>query len=386
MPDPQNPVFIDNAQNLQDYCDGLNDCEWLAIDTEFIREKTYYPQWCLLQVADPGGQIALIDTQAIDDLGPIMQRLNHPATTVILHAASQDLELFYHFQQRLPAPLFDTQIAASLTGHGDQIGYGNLVQAVLNISLEKGLARTDWSRRPLSDDELRYAADDVRHLGALYSQLSADLENRGRLGWLQPEFEALAEPNRYAPDPATSWRRVRGIGRLKPRQQQLAACLAQWREHQAMQANRPRKWILNDETLLDIARRQPRDLSDLGKLRDIGDKLLDRHGQALIEMVARSAELPTEALVDRKQRLSATQEPLVDILMGVLREQARRHQLSPAALGKRSDLEAMIAGEHDVTLLKGWRREAAGNALMDVLQNNTPVQVNDGRLQFGVEN
>ena len=374
--------FIDTPEQLQQFCAGIAEAAWLAIDTEFIREKTYYPQWCLLQVAAPDGQIACIDTLAIKDLTPMMDLLFDPAITVILHAASQDMELFYHHSGRLPAPLFDTQIAAGLTGHGDQVGYGNLVQAVLGVTLEKGHARCDWARRPLAVDELAYAADDVRYLGAMYEKLCADLQARGRLHWLDAEFASYSDPERYAPNPEMAWKRLRGLGRLKPKQQQLGAKLAEWREAEAMRANRPRKWIMSDETLSDIARRPPRDLADLAKLRDIGQSRVEKHGQALLNIVHDGRQLSNEALITRERTLTAEQEPLVDVLMAVLREQARENDLSVAALGKRADLEAMIAGQEDVALLKGWRRAAAGEALLAVLQNKTAVGISNGRLDI----
>lgn len=373
-------AFIDTEDQLNRFCADIAEATWLAIDTEFIREKTYYPQWCLLQVAAPDGQIACIDTLAIKNLQPIMDLLFDPTITVILHAASQDMELFYHHSGRLPAPLFDTQIAAGLAGHGDQIGYGNLVQAALGISLEKGHARCDWSRRPLATDELRYAADDVRHLGALYEKLCANLEKRGRLHWLDAEFSSYSSPERYAPNPERAWKRLRGLNRLKPVQQQLGAKLASWRETEAMRANRPRKWIIGDETLIDIARRPPRDLADLAKLRDLGQNRVEKYGQTLLQIAQDTANLPNEALITRERRLAPTQEPLVDVLMAVLRERARENDLSVAALGKRADLEAIIAGQEDVALLKGWRLAAAGETLLSVLQNKTAVSIRDGRL------
>ncbi len=382
MSDSKAADFIDSADQLKRFCTGIADAAWLAIDTEFIREKTYYPQWCLLQVAAPDGQIACIDTLAITDLSPIMDLLFDPAITVILHAASQDMELFYHHSGQLPAPLFDTQIAASLAGHGDQVGYGNLVQAVLGITLDKGHARCDWSRRPLATEELSYAADDVRHLGALYNQLCSDLEQRDRLHWLDAEFASYTDPARYAPNPAQAWRRLRGLARLKPRQQQLAAQLALWRENEAMRANRPRKWILGDETLLDIARRAPSNLADLGKLRDFSSARVDRHGETILNLLRKAGELSDEPLITRKRPLTPELEPAVDLLMAVLRNQALQNELSVAALGKRADLEAMLAGQRDLPLLSGWRRAAAGEALLAALESKTAVRIADGRLKL----
>jgi ribonuclease D len=179
-----------------------------------------------------------------------------------------------------------------------------------------------------------------------------------------------------------AWKRVRGLGRLKPRQQQLGARIAAWRESEAMRANRPRKWILSDETLQDIARRPPHHLADLAKLRDIGQSRVDKYGQILLDIAQDISSLPDEALITRERKLTAEQEPLVDILMAVLRECARENALSVASLGKRADLEAMIAGNQDIALLKGWRLAAAGEALLNILQNKTAVGVSNGRLDI----
>ncbi len=376
---PASYRFIDTAEELGHFCETAARFPWLAVDTEFIREKTYYPRWCLLQLATPE-EIACIDVLAIEDMAPAMALMDNPAVLKLFHAARQDMEIFHLAAGRPPAPVFDTQLAAALAGHGDQIGYGNLVQSVLNVELDKGHARCDWSRRPLSDAELAYAADDVRHLGALYKTLSDELESRGRLAWLQTDFDELSDPAQYTPDPAQAWRRLKGLGRLKPRQQHLAARLAEWREQLAMERDLPRKWILGDNALTDLAQRPPRSLDDLRRFRDIGNDSINRYGETLIKLLDDQQDLPAEPLVEGKRLIDQSQEPVVDLLMACLRDTAIRNDLSPAMLGKRADLERLVAGERDLPLLRGWRRTAAGEALLEVLEGKASLKVSNGHL------
>ncbi|MFW2134544.1 ribonuclease D, partial [Ectothiorhodospira haloalkaliphila] len=252
--------FIDQPEALKAFCERLKGVDWFALDTEFIREKTYYPQLCLIQVATPE-EVACIDPLNLEDLSPLTHLLFDPNITKVLHAASQDLEIFFHQQGRVPGPIFDTQVAASLLGHGDQVGYGKLIQLVLGVELEKGQSRTDWAQRPLETIQLRYAADDVHYLARAYPLMRQALEDNGRLAWLEDDFQRMQDPRTYQPDPETIWRRLKGINTLRGEQAlAVARNLARWREQEAMRLDRPRRWLLQDEVILDLARRKPRDL------------------------------------------------------------------------------------------------------------------------------
>jgi len=373
-------VITDQA-DLVELMTKLSDAPWVAVDTEFLRERNYYAQLCLIQVGTPDLAVC-IDPIALSDLTPLRELLTNPAITKVFHAAFQDLEILLQATGEVPSPVFDTQVAAALLGHADQIGYARLVEAMLGVQLEKAHSRSDWSRRPLQPQELEYAADDVRYLAALYPQMRAELEQLGRLQWLAPEFEALADPARYRTEPDDAWRRVKGWKRLKPAQQQVLAPLAAWRERTAMSSDRPRGWIVKDEILLDLARRRPGDMQALQSIRGLPENLAKKHGDTFLGMIAEAKKRPAEPLAELPDRLTPEQEPLVDLLMATLRICAAQADISPGALATRKDLEQMIAGRSDIALLQGWRKQAVGQRLKEVLDGELSLHVSDGALKL----
>ncbi len=282
----------------------------------------------------------------------------------------------------LPAPVFDTQIAATLLGHGDQIGYGNLVKAELGIELDKAHARTDWCHRPLDDAQLDYAADDVRHLREIYLRQRQKLEELGREEWLLADFDELVDPSRYSNPPEEAWRRVKGSNRLRGVQLAVLQSLAAWREQQAQQNNRPRRWILKDEVLLDLAKQMPTDEGRLRRIRGLEEGSVQRHGTALLKRIAEAKRLPKEQWPTLKegQRLSPEQEPLVDMLMALLRERCQQQRISPSAVTGRRELERLVLGESEIPLLHGWRAAIAGQALQALLYGELTLSIEQGRL------
>jgi len=376
-------LYIDTAEQLVALCEQLRRHDWFTLDTEFLREKTYRPRLCLLQVANPD-VIACVDPLALEDLSPLLEVLYDPAITKVLHAASQDLEIFYDLRGTVPAPIFDTQIAATLLGHGDQIGYGNLVKAELGIELEKAHARADWCHRPLEAAQLAYAADDVRHLREVYLKQRQQLAELGREQWLQTDFDALTDATRYSNPPEEAWLRVKGSNRLKGVQLAILQALAAWREEQAQQNNRPRRWILKDEVLLDMAKQAPQAADRLRRIRGLEDGTVQRHGEALIKLIAEAKIRPKEQWPKAKGgvRLPAEQEPLVDIMMALLRERCQQQRISPSAVAGRRELELMLMGERDIPLLHGWRATIAGEALQALLRGELALRVEDGRLSI----
>ncbi len=373
--------YIDKPEQLATLCEQLRRHDWLTLDTEFLREKTYRPRLCLLQVANPE-VIACIDPLALDDLSPLLEVLYDSGITKVLHAAHQDLEIFFEMRGALPTPVFDTQIAATLLGHGDQIGYGNLVKAELGIELDKAHARTDWCHRPLSDAQLDYAADDVRHLREIYLRQRQQLTEMGREQWLQADFNELVDPERYSNPPETAWLRVKGANRLRGVQLAVLQALAAWREQQAQQSNRPRRWILKDEVLLDLAKQMPGDEARLRRIRGLEEGNVQRHGSNLLKLIAEAKRLPKEQWPTLKegQRLPPEQEPLVDVLMALLRERSQQQTISPSAVASRRELERLVLGESDIPLLQGWRAAIAGQALQALLNGELVLQVEGGRL------
>lgn len=314
-------LYIDSDAALTQFCSEIQHSKWLAIDTEFLREKTYYPQLCLIQIANDD-IIACVDPIAIKDLTPLLDLLYQSDITLVFHAARQDLELLYLLKNSLPPNLFDTQLAATILGDGDQIGYGNLVKQRLNVSLDKAHSRADWTQRPLSPEQLEYAADDVRYLRELYHQMSADLEKQQRTEWLKEDFAALSNADNYVADPETIWRKIRGAGKLKGVQLAVLQQLAAWREQRAMDRDRPRRWILKDEVMLDLARFAPEKPEKLSQIRGLEARDIERSGRAIIDVISKAKQTPPEQwpILLKPEPLSNQQEALIDALMALLRK------------------------------------------------------------------
>lgn len=378
-------LYIDTPAALADFCDRLRGKPWLAVDTEFIRERTYFPQLCLVQVGD-GETLACIDPIKLKQLDPLLALLHDPGVTKVFHAATQDLELFYHLTGKVPAPVFDTQLAAALAGFGDQIGYARLVQELLGVELEKAHTRSDWARRPLAAAEITYAIDDVRYLCVIYEKLRAELESRGRLDWLDPDFATLADPARFENPPEQAWERIGAAQKLRPNQQKALRAVAAWRETLARRQDRPRRWILADDLLLDIARRQPKAMEDLQRLRGMPEGVVQKHGADLLAAVGSAESLAAIAPSPASARLSPEQQSLLELLQALVHALGELQQISPATLTNRRELERLILGERDLPILQGWRRAAAGQSLLDLLEGRLAVQIREGRVVTSAAN
>ncbi len=381
MSDNRQLQYIDSAEALQAFCSRLAGVDWIALDTEFLREKTYYPKLCLLQIATPE-VVACIDPLALDDLNPLLELIFDPAITKVMHAARQDMEIFFHLRGAAPGPVFDTQIAALLLGYPDQIGYGNLVREMLGVNLDKLHTRADWSLRPLTRDQLHYAADDVIYLVEVYRQLQHKLQQLGRLDWLAEDFAQLSRAELYQTRPEQAWLKVKGSNRLKGASLSVLQALASWREEQAIRRDLPRGWILRDDALLEIARHKPATAASLGKLRGLGDRLLDKFGEQLVALVVNAAGVKPQAFPgsDERVRLTPAQDALVDVMMALVRLGGARHALNPAMLASRKDLEKLALGAADADVLHGWRRKLVGEQLQALLAGELGVAVRDGEL------
>lgn len=373
--------YIDNTQKLNDLLARLEHAEWVTLDTEFIREKTYYPRLCLIQIASTD-VLACIDPLQIPDLQPFLQWLRDPRRIKVLHAAWQDLEIFYHLGNgELPAPIFDTQIAAAVLGMGDQLGYGRLVENLLGVVLDKSQSRTDWSRRPLTPAQLEYAIDDVRYLRDVYQQLRQQLEKLGRLKWLDKPFQKLADPNTYAIDPRSSWERVRGLQILKPHQLAILREIAAWREERALHKDIPRRWILSDEILLDMARMQPDSAQGLRHIRGLGDEQIERHGGEWLSCIARGKAIPKSEYpqLPRRRKLDANMSVVADLLMALLNQIANEHGISAQMIATRQQIEKMLE-EGRVTLADDWRGALVNDVFTAVLLGKTSIRIQDQRV------
>ena len=358
-------TLIATADALAAQLERWRDTPWLAVDTEFVREDTYFAQLCLVQLGDGASQ-ACVDALAVD-LAPLWAFLKQARPLKVLHSAGQDLELFVQHGGDCPRPLFDTQVAAALLGHGEQLGYAALVERRLGLAVDKSLSRTDWAKRPLSEAQLVYAADDVRHLGAMYPALHAELEQRGRLAWLEAECARLTEASRYRPDPASAWRTVKGLGRLPPAVQHVAARLATWREDEALRRNRPRRWILDDVPVCQIALKRPATLAALSEIEGVSAKLVQRAGEQLLALAAEPA--PDAPPLVSDPRDTAAQKQKIQSLLDQLRARAQAEQVAPTLIATRSDIERLVREGSSATipLLSGWRRELLGEELLGQL-------------------
>jgi ribonuclease D len=377
-------LFIDTTEQLHNLCNQLAGSEWLALDTEFLREKTYYPKFCLLQIAND--QIAAcIDPLKIDDFSALMPLLEDPQITKVFHAGRQDLEIFHQLWDTLPTPLFDTQLAAMLTGHGDQIGYAPLVQKLLGITLDKSHSRTDWTLRPLAHEQQRYALDDVIYLGQIYAQLNTELESLGRSHWLEDDFKTLTTASTYQIDSQQQWQRIRGRQHLKGVQLAILQSLASWRETTAIERNKPKGWIIKDDVLLELARRKPKDKTQLSHTRGLEKHAIDRHGDTLLKLISDACALPSETWPQEKtqrMRLTTEQDAMVDILTCAVRLLAKQQQLSPQALATRKELEQLAIGNQDLALLSGWKKAVIGNDLQKILAGTLWPYCIDGQISL----
>ena len=379
-----NILFIDTPEKLQGFADDIASQEWLALDTEFLRERTYRPELCLLQIATPD-VVACIDPLALDSIDPVLDIIYKPDVIKILHAASQDLEIFYWLRNEVPSNLFDTQIAAPLLGYQEQIGYGNLVSEVLRVNLTKSHSRADWTRRPLPAQQLQYAADDVIYLARMYPVMRDKLTQLDRLQWLDSEWQNLTNPDLYEKPADEVWRRLRGIDKLKGGRLSVAQQLAKWRELTARERNLPRNWLLKDDVLIDLARQMPESKAELKHIRGLGDGMIKNHGSVIVETITQAKDKTPVAPDEtrRKVKLTPDQDAALDLLTAVAKIHARGLEINPAILAPRKSIEDLIKGNNDTAVMRGWRGQLIGPALQSVLAGENGLKIDNGNVVVG---
>ncbi len=365
--------LITSTHDLAAFCKASVDAEWLALDTEFIREKTYYPSLCLVQIASARDMVC-IDTLAINDLSALQDLLYQESIVKIFHSASQDLEIFVNLFDAVPKPMFDTQIAASLLGFGDQVSYAHLVNEICNIELDKSLSRTNWERRPLSEKELRYAVDDVKYLAKVYLHLIEKLNETERSHWAEHECNLISSTEKYKVDSNKIWRSVKGAGKLNAQQLNILKHLAKWREIQAIAENKPRRWILSDKLLRSLAIEQPTNMNALGSLEDFtreyigyADVLLDEIQQA---MNIPESDWPKASAVSP---LSSEQRKVIKQAQSFIRERAEQLNMSPSLLATRSVVEKLVRGKRELEILSSWKKDLVGDELVQLIEANEPL-------------
>jgi ribonuclease D len=365
---PTAPPITTSAELVQ-ALQRLAAADFIALDTEFMRESTYYPKLCLIQAAVPG-YCALIDPLSTLDLLPLWHLLAQNSRVKVLHAARQDLEVLALSTGDSPmsGPVFDTQIAAALLGHPAQAGYGALVEAQLGHKLQKGHTRTDWSARPLSPEQLDYAEDDVRYLVPLYTNLRDALISADRLAWLAEETRELEQPQFHRVEPELAWRRLKGLDRLQPLQRAAAKLLAEWRESAAILHDKPRGWILADEALREIADRLPGNAQELAQVRTVPPGVVRKRGSEIVALIERARGIAAnEGAASFPQRPAPQQQALVNRMMSFTRTLAEELKISPETLATRRDVEQLVFSGRTERLLSGWRKKVIGEQLVAML-------------------
>lgn len=369
--------LVESGEDLASAVRGWQDARALALDTEFVRERTFFHRLGLIQVAD--GQVAdrgepavLIDPLAVRDITPLVPVLQDPATLKVLHSGSEDLEVFFRALGVVPSPLVDTQVAAALAGLGASLSYQKLVAATLGVELEKGETRTDWLARPFSPAQLAYAAEDVAYLLPVWERLREELLRLGRLEWALADSAALLDTSRFAEDSDSAYLRVKGAGRLKPRQLAALQRLAAWRDREARRRDLPRGFVLKDDLLLGLATRLPADDAELRKVPGFDPRQAARDGNVWLALVREALELPEAGLPEELDRMPYN--PAVKELERKLRERvalcAAELQIPPEVLAPRRTLSAVLRialTEPEPRLprdLAGWRGEVVGEALL----------------------
>ncbi len=376
---------ITKNADLAKYCERQRSAEYITVDTEFIRDHTYWPKLCLLQIAGPD------DAQVIDplasalDMTPLFDLLDDPDVLKVFHAGRQDLEIFFHLTGRVPTPIFDTQIAAMVCGFGDQASYEKLAAQLAGARIDKASRYTDWSRRPLTEKQLTYALADVTHLRRIHVRLMQQLKRTGRAHWLEEEMAVLTDPGIYRADPEDAWQRVKkrnGNARFLAVLKELAA----WREREAQARDIPRGRILRDEVLVSIASHEPVSASDLEHMRGMPKRFAaDDRGTEILAAVSRALAIPKRNLpkVPERRSLPPGIGPLTDLLKVLLKRACEDHDVAPKLVASVDDLERIAASDDaDVRALHGWRREIFGEQALAFKQGHLAITVNGKRIEL----
>jgi len=377
--------LITTTESLSRLCDGLASEPFITVDTEFMRESTYWPDLCLIQVAGETVN-GLIDPLAPGiDLKPFFALMNNPAVLKVFHAARQDIEIMVHRAGIVPHPVFDTQIAAMVCGFGDQVGYEAIVRKLAKAQIDKSSRFTDWSRRPLSDKQLAYALADVTHLRVVYEALKKELDRTGREHWLREEMDILTNPATYRTEPEDAWKRIKVRLRAK---KQLAVLMeiAAWREREARDKNVPRSRVLKDDAIAEIATQCPQTKESLNQLRALPKGMASsRIGDAVLKAVAAGLALDPKSLPqpdDGRDEMSDAAQAAAEVLKLALKVVCEKEGIAPKLVASSSDIDAVAeSDEADVHLMQGWRRELFGDLALAIKRGEAVIGFEGGRVR-----
>lgn len=376
-------MFIADQEKLGEFVERARASSVLAIDTEFLREKTYYAKLCLLQLATDD-EVAIVDPLKIRDLKVLAPLFADEHVVKLFHAGTQDLEILFREVGVLPHPVFDTQIAAALLGHTQQIGYAALVHAECGVTLRKTDSFTDWSRRPLSASQLDYAADDVLYLPRMYETMHARLAAKGRLEWLEADFDDLCNPARYESDDRERFRRLKRVNQLSRRQLSAAREFAAWREAEARKRDVPRKWVVADEQIVEACRREARTIDDLFMVRGMRERLTTRDARVVAAVLAKGLDAPSSEWpeYDQFSRSERNVDVELDLMTALVRLRAKENGVAFQTLASHNDLSAVARGYvEDVDVLRGWRKALVGDELLDLLAGEISLSIENGELK-----
>ncbi|AZO77610.1 MULTISPECIES: ribonuclease D [unclassified Bosea (in: a-proteobacteria)] len=377
--------LINTTDELASACSRLAAHPFVTVDTEFLRETTYYPKLCLVQMASPD-EAVMVDPLAEGlDLAPLMALMTDQNVVKVFHAARQDLEIVWMLGKVLPTPLFDTQVAAMVCGYGDSVGYEQLVNDLAKARVDKSSRFTDWSRRPLSEAQLTYAESDVTHLRDVYLALQADLAASGRESWVAEEMAVLNSPGTYEVKPENAWQRLKGRLR-KPKELAVLMELAAWREREAQNRDVPRQRVLKDDALMDIVQRAPRSAEALGELRSVPNGFeRSRAGGEVLAAVERALALDPHSLPRlERERGRPSNGAVLDLLKVLLKATADTERVAPKIIASSDDLEEIASNdEANVPALKGWRRELFGEKALALKNGSLSLRIVRGRVTVG---
>lgn len=384
MLDNNNSQLVTDTETLRGICASLSDEPYVTVDTEFIRESTFWPELCLVQLGGSEGACAVDALADGIDLAPLFELMGNTKVLKVFHAARQDLEIFLHLAGELPKPIFDTQVAAMVCGFGDSVGYENLISKLCNARIDKGSRFTDWKLRPLSDKQLKYALADVTHLRPAYEILAGKLELTGRQPWVAEEMAILEDPKTYIVDPDEAYLRIKTRG-AKGKQLVVLRSVAAWREMEARRRNMPRNRILRDEALLEIAHRTPKTVDDLAKTRGLGRRLAEGpSGQALLDAIIEGADQPKSEWPKPPVRpeLPAWTAAAADLLRVLLKMKCAEADVAAKLIASSSDVELIAAfgEEADVPALKGWRKLVFGQDALRVRNGELGLALDGDRV------
>lgn len=376
--------LIDSDAKLREFAKRCESSRYLAIDTEFLREKTYYAKLCLIQVAIED-EVVIIDPLSINDLTVLKDVLTNKAIIKIFHACHQDVEILYHETGVVPTPIFDTQIAASLLGKSQQASYSSIVASYCHVTLPKKDSYTDWSRRPLTESQLKYAADDVVYLPKIYDDMTTLLEQKGRLHWLDDVFEDLSRPEKYETRPRERFRKLRRVNQLSRRQLSAAREFAAWREERAQKANIPRKWIVSDEQIVEACKREAKSIDDLYMVRGLKDALSASDARAVVNLIKKGLACPEEDLpqINHKSKNEENVDVVVSLMTALVQLRARENHIAVQTLAPQAELLKLARGHtQDCELMQGWRYRLVGKELQDLLKGKFSLRLDDGNLKI----